>query len=59
MNNTGNYRYEIDTINSFDFENIELSEMINNGDGLKFICVYKSKDNNNLFIEYISNGKLL
>ena len=57
MNNTGNYRYEIDTINSFDFENIELSEMINNGNELKFICVYKSKDNNHLFIElYKLNG---
>ena len=31
--------------------------MINNGNELKFICVYKSKDNNHLFIElYKLNG---
>ena len=57
MNTTSKYNYEIDTISSFDFENIELSEMINNNNEKKFICVYKSKDNNHLFIElYKLNG---
>ena len=57
MNITGYYRYEIDTISSFDFDNLELSEMINNGKEKKFLCVYKSKSNNNLFIElYKLNG---
>ena len=51
LNKTGYYSYEIDTYNSFDFDNLELSEMINNGNEKKFICVYKSKENNNLFIE--------
>ena len=57
INSTSSYRYEIDTISSFDFDNLELSEMINNGDEKKFICVYKSNIDNNLYIElYNLNG---
>ena len=57
INSTSAYRYEIDTISSFDFDNLELSEMINNGDEKKFICVYKSNIDNNLYIElYNLNG---
>ena len=57
INTTSKYKYEIDTISSFNFEYVELSEMINNNNEKKFICVYKSNVDNNLYIElYILNG---
>ena len=57
ISSTNKYKYEIDTISSFDFDYIELSEMINNNNEKKFICVYKSNVDNNLYIELFSlNG---
>ncbi len=41
----------LETQNTFDFKDLVISEIINDDDNKKFLCVYKSNINNNLIIE--------
>ena len=45
------YSFILETINTFDFKILIISEIINVDEDKKFLCVYKSNVNNNLFIE--------
>ena len=46
-----NYNFILETQNTFDFKVLVISEIINDDNDKRFLCVYKSNINNNLFIE--------
>ena len=45
------YNFILETQNTFDFKVLVISEIINDDNDKRFLCVYKSNINNNLFIE--------